>query len=171
MDQKEYMQKIHEGVEHKSSAIQTRIHTVLSAPVARWDQRGAGKVRGQHQTVSCQSTAGQTLKRFRQGFLMNSDDCQRKSGDTFTSSTTTQALLLLLATYLQSCTTFRRLKEQKARFLDEDHVPVVAAQRDGCFEPWIIHRFNSTKKRTEEFVYFSYLNPQIDSCKMFQMKD
>lgn len=36
---------------------------------------------------------------------------------------------------LQSPTTFRRLKEQKARFLDEDHVPVVAAQRDGCFEP------------------------------------
>lgn len=54
---------------------------------------------------------------------MNSDDCQRKSGDTFTSSTTTHAL--------QSPTTFRRLKEQKARFLDEDHVPVVAAQRDG----------------------------------------
>lgn len=55
---KENVQKIHEGFEHKSSAIQTRIHTVLSAPVASRDQRGAGKVRGQHQTASCQSTAG-----------------------------------------------------------------------------------------------------------------
>lgn len=60
------------------------------------------------------ATAGQTLKRFCQGFYMNSHDCHRKSGDIFIWSITTQALLLLLATYLQSSTKFRRLGEQKA---------------------------------------------------------
>lgn len=44
---------------------------------------------------------------------MNSQDCQRKSGEFSIWSITTLALLLLLATYLQSSAKFRRLEEQK----------------------------------------------------------
>lgn len=50
-----------------------------------------------------------------------------------------------------------------------------ATQRDRCFQPCIIHRFNSTtlqkKRKKGVCVYFIYLvNPQIDSCKMLVVK-